>query len=242
MDTVIAFYQGLRLPLQAARVITKSRKLFVLSTLPLGVSLALTFLTGSALHGLIQGGAASLGAGLGLSLTGWVGNLVSGVATLIAVILGAILFTGFTSLVATPFNDFLAEASEPAAGLGAVPPLRLGLRLKLIWLDAVKSAAALLIVITATAFSWVPVLNLLGFTLAAFAIAFQYITYPQTRRNLGLKSSLGFLKDHPASCFGFGVAYGFLFSIPVISAFVIPLAVVGGTLLYGEKSEKSSEH
>jgi CysZ protein len=236
MNSLIAFYHGLTNPLQAARAISKSLKLFTLAILPLTVSLALTFWSGTAIQGIIQGLTGSLLTWLGLSLTGWVGGLVAGLATLIAILLGAVLFTAVASLVATPFNDFLAEAAEPLAGLESVPTPSLRLRLKLIWIDVLKTAAALLVLVTATALSWVPILNLFGFTLAALAIAFQYITYPQTRRGHGLRKSLGFITKNLASCFGFGLSYGFLFSIPVFSAFVIPLAVVGGTLLFGRKS------
>ncbi len=94
-----------------------------------------------------------------------------------------------------------------------------------------KAVAATCVTIMALIFSWIPVLNLFAFALAFLLITFQYISYPQTRRGIGFREGARFLRLHPFACLGFGLSVSFLFAIPVVSAFVLPVAVVGGTLL-----------
>jgi CysZ protein len=82
--------------------------------------------------------------------------------------------------------------------------------------------------------SWIPALNFLSAALAFLLMTFQYVSYAQTRRGHGLIESLKWILLHPASCMSFGAVLTLLFSIPLISVFAIPVAVVGGTLLFAQ--------
>ncbi|MCR4313075.1 MAG: hypothetical protein NUV58_02410, partial [Candidatus Roizmanbacteria bacterium] len=62
-------------------------------------------------------------------------------------------------------------------------------------------------------------------------VTFQYISYPQTRRDVGIRQGAKFLWHHIYACTGFGSIFLLLFAIPFLSSFVLPLAVIGGTLL-----------
>jgi len=79
--------------------------------------------------------------------------------------------------------------------------------------------------------AWIPVVNVAAFFLTCVLICFQYTSYPQTRRGVGIKDGVRFLFQYFYSCLGFGMVLIALFSVPFFSCFMLPLAVVGGTLL-----------
>ena len=54
---------------------------------------------------------------------------------------------------------------------------------------------------------------------AAYLLCFQYLSYPQARRGLGIFKSIAFLFKFPFACLGFGGAVSLLFAIPLISSF-----------------------
>jgi uncharacterized protein involved in cysteine biosynthesis len=118
----------------------------------------------------------------------------------------------------------------------APPELPWTAKIRLIGIDLVKSVFAGIAAIIALLVSWIPGLNLIAFFVSFLLIAFQYVSYPQTRRNLPLREGLAFLRRHTFACAGFGLAMSLLFAIPVVSAFCLPLAVVGGTLLVARAS------
>ena len=100
-----------------------------------------------------------------------------------------------------------------------------------IFIDIVKSIASAGVGIIALLLSWVPIVNIFAFALAFLLVAFQYISYPQTRRGIGLIDGAGFLRRHFFASVGFGTTVTILYMIPFLSSFMLPLAVVGGTLL-----------
>jgi CysZ protein len=152
------------------------------------------------------------------------------VALLIA---GAVTFSLVATIVASPFNDFLAEAAEPFAEppLPAVVTRGWRHQLRLLRIDLLKSALAGLTTLLALLLAWVPGLNLLVFALAFLMVTFQFISYPQTRRGVTVRGGLAFLWRHAWACAGFGLVISALFSLPLIASLALPLAVVGGTLL-----------
>jgi CysZ protein len=171
------------------------------------------------------------------------------VAKILIFIIAALTFSFLASLVATPFNDFLAESAERWAVEGSQPLLPLptypatGIfagywrnKVRLIGIDSLKTIASLTMGIIALFCSWVPILNIIAFTLSFLILTFQFISYPQTRRGQNIDYAVHFLFRHFFACLGFGAAVLLLFSIPFVSIFSLPLAVVGGTLLVGRAS------
>ncbi len=112
-----------------------------------------------------------------------------------------------------------------------VPPQPLFKKLRLLGLDMVKSVAATGAGLVALMLSWMPVVNFLALLMTFLLFCFQYISYPQTRRGLGVDEGFRFLWNHLYACLGFGAVISILFAIPIFSSFCLPLAVVGGTLL-----------
>ena len=145
----------------------------------------------------------------------------------------ALTFVFTSSIVASLFNDILAERTErfTEIPLPSVTKKTLKEHARLIGIDLFKTVTTFSATVFAIVFCWVPIINIFAFILVFLFVTFQYISYPQTRRSIGLRQGAKFLWHHIYACTGFGAILSFLFAIPFLSSFVLPLAVVGGTLL-----------
>ena len=170
---------------------------------------------------------------LGFGTDSWRGWSFILFGKMILWMIAALTFIFTSSIVASPFNDILAERSEKftEAPLPPVTNNSFKQNIKLIGIDLFKTATAISAAVFAIMFFWLPVVNIFAFLLVFLLVTFQYISYPQTRRSIGLKHGAKFLWHHIYACTGFGAILSFLFAIPFLSSFVLPLAVVGGTLL-----------
>ena len=234
-----SFRFGFMLPILSARTILRQPSLMALSALPVAISLAL--------YGFVilrlQSGARDWVTGFftshGWAAQGWALWLIQILLTLTLFLVSALTFSIVTSIVASPFNDFLAERAERYA-LPALPPtpqLRFAGKARLIAIDVAKTLAALAAGGATLIVSWVPVINAIAIVLTCLLVAFQYVSYPQTRRSQGLGYGIVFLFRHFFACVGFGAVTMILFSIPLLSVFMLPIAVVGGTLLVARSQE-----
>jgi uncharacterized protein involved in cysteine biosynthesis len=228
MQSFRSLIYGLTLPLLSLRVILKDPKLLILSILPI----VTTFL----LYGFLISSAQDSVRDLVVQhfqTGGWAAWIVLILVKILLIIVGALTFSFVASVASSPFNDFLAERAEKHAvpALPQVPSMPLGRKAVLIAIDLGKSLAAGIAMLAALLLSWVPVVNVIALVVSLLLVTFQFISYPQTRRGLGLGEGVRFLGRHFFACLGFGLAFTFLFSLPLISAFFLPLAVVGGTLL-----------
>jgi uncharacterized protein involved in cysteine biosynthesis len=239
-DRVASLVYGLTLPLVALRLILRNRALLLWSALPIALTLALSVWGVAWMKGKLAAAAMTW-----MNAHGYAEGSLTVQAALIFLqiilfVLAAVCFSILAGIVASPFNDLLAEATERKSSppLPALPAEMGSFRAKVraVWIDIVKTIAVGilqlgLIFVGLVAF-WIPGLNLIPFALAFWLLAFQFVSYPQTRRGEDLRVSARFLREHLFATFGFGAAIGTLFSIPVVSAFALPLAVVGGTLLF----------
>jgi uncharacterized protein involved in cysteine biosynthesis len=224
---------GLTLPVRSASVIARHKTLCLASLGPWLLSLALDIWV---VHRMQQG------------LGGWIRGQLSGTFEWIAIalswvaliIVGALAFTFIAGIVALPFNDWLAEMTETRATppLEPVQGLTWRFRARCLAIDLGKTVCALGLSAIALVFSWVPVLNLLGAALTFLLISFQFVSYPQTRRGQGMKEGARFVGRNLWACLGFGASFALLFAIPLVSSLALPLAVVGGTLLYARASAR----
>lgn len=224
---------GLLLPAIAARLIFRRPSLLLWSALPVALTLSLYFFLIRSLQSAAKTSLLALLSAWGWNPQGWAAAIVLLLIELVLVIAGALTFSLAASIVASPFNDLLAEQTEKFVrpALPAVERPTLLFRMRTIFIDVGKSAAATAAGFLALLLSWIPVVNAVAVLLAFLLFTFQYISYPQTRRGLGLLAGAGFLLQHPFASAGFGAALAFLFAIPILSCLIIPLAVVGGTLL-----------
>lgn len=236
------FFSGFFTPLKALGLIVRNKKLIGLSVLPVVVTaiiyaILLTFIIRFAdtkLDALISR--------TGLNQDNILYSVVHVLVAIVLILASVLTFSLVANLVATPFNDFLAEAAESFAQppLPPVPGMKFKERLRQIWIEFRKSLVVLLIAFFVFLFSLIPVVGLLGLLAAPMLLTYEFVSYPQTRRSYGIRKSLGFLSRNAAACFGFGLMCSLLFLIPFVSCFMLPLAVVGGTLLFA-KCEVASE-
>jgi CysZ protein len=235
-----SFLLGFLLPWKALRLILSTPRLLVWSVIPV-------LLTGSIYVLLIlKTQAAVLGflgdylVTHGMNPSGWAMTLAQIVIRISLLIVGAISFAFIATLVSVPFNDFLAEAAESAAtpSLPAVHSGGFPWRLRLLAIDTAKTLAAMGVGIIAILVSWVPVINFLALLISLLLVCFQFISYPQSRRGQGVLTGTQFLFKYLYSSLGFGAAITALFAVPLVSCFFLPIAVVGGTLLFARASAK----
>jgi uncharacterized protein involved in cysteine biosynthesis len=236
-DSVLSFYYGFTLPIRAFRLIARKKRLMVWSALPIFLTLGLS------IWGVAWVKAKAVAAGMAWVMAkGYAADSFAVHAAVLLLqitlfVLAAVTFSFIAGIVASPFNDFLAEATEPFTD----PPLapsnpRLREKLRAFVIDLVKTGIVtsmqIILLFIGLLAIWIPGVNIIPFAAAFWLLAYQFVTYPQTRRGEGVGASVVFLKRHFFATFGFGASLGFLFAIPVLSSFALPLAVVGGTLLY----------
>jgi uncharacterized protein involved in cysteine biosynthesis len=228
-----SFLYGLTLPFRAGKLILSKPVLLFWSLLPVTLTLSLYGFVVLRLQTMVKLALMMRFASWGLDTHGWSVWLLSLLVQLILLLVGAFTFSAAASVIASPFNDFLAEKTEAFAkpALPAVPKMGFAAKLRLILIDLGKAMAAAVATLLAFLLSWVPIVNLFVFALAFLLITFQYISYPQTRRGEGIGPGLKFLARYPFACLGFGGCLGVLFAIPLVSSLCFPMAVVGGTLL-----------
>ncbi|OFZ17897.1 MAG: hypothetical protein A2X94_12710 [Bdellovibrionales bacterium GWB1_55_8] len=228
-----SFYYGLLLPLEALKLIFKHPVLIFLSIIPILITLVLYILLITGMQEAARGALLGYLTSIGLDPQGWISWIALLLTKIILFIISALTFSIVAAIVASPFNDILAEKTESRSPTPLVPSPISSWRnqLRLISIDVLKSVAAGVAALAAILLSWVPVVNFFALLLAFLLLTFQYISYPQTRRNEGVRDGLRFLWRHSYSCTGFGATLSILFAIPLISSLALPLAVVGGTLL-----------
>ena len=229
-----SLFYGLTLPLRALKLIILHPILLFWSLLPIGITLAVSRLMIGALMNFVKQHLFQLLTHAGISPSSWGAWILLAVTQVLVFLLAAFSFSFIAGIIASPFNDFLAENTERFSTPPLLPPLHKNTfryRVHLLRIDVAKTAAAGLATFLALIFSWVPVLNFAVMWTAFMLIAFQFISYPQTRRGLGFLEGLRFLLRNHFACLGFGISFAFLFAIPLVSSLALPLAVIGGTLL-----------
>jgi CysZ protein len=243
-DRIASFWYGITLPWTALRLIVRKPPLFLWAAIPIAITLALSIWgVGWAKAKLAALGAAWL-ASLGYAPDSWIVTLSLVFMQIALFVLAAISFSLVATLIASPFNDFLSEAVEPYCDprLPAPPSESMTWRGKIraVRIDIAKTFAIgliqLALIVAGALGFWIPGVNLVPLLLAFWLLSFQFVTYPQTRRGEDFRVSVRFLFRHAFATLGFGAAIGTLFAIPIVSAFALPLAVVGGTLLYSRGS------
>lgn len=246
-EVISSFIYGITLPVRSIRLIIRRKSLFTLSFFPILLSIGVSIWGVSALTAYLKGLGMNLLAQYGYSEGTITASAASILFTVVMWILAAIVFSMVAGVIASPFNDLLAESTEKETSLLPVPKSDRPFmnQLKLIRIDIIKT-----LVVTSTQFFflfmgllffWVPVLNVLLAIITIWLMTFQFISYPQTRRGLGLMESIRFIRSHPFAALGFGLVTGSFFALPLLSVFALPTAVVGGTLLYARSLEEEKK-
>jgi len=236
-----SFIYGLTLPLQSFTLLLKHSKLLFFCCLPFLVTLTAYALMFVKAQGLLKEFTAHTFSLWGLNPESSLAGLFLFLSKLMFLLLGAISFSFVGNIITWPLNDFIAESTESYCSppLPPVPSIRVINRIKIIGIDLIKSIFVATLSCVSLLLSLLPFLNFLAILLAILLLSFQFISYPQTRRGEGIFEGIRFLFKHFYACLGFGAGIAFLFSIPFLSCFFLPLAVTGGTLLYARTKGSS---
>jgi CysZ protein len=233
------FFHGFSLPFWALGMIFRSKKLLALSLVAALVSIvvliAVAFFvlryTGHVVH-----------------LLGvrhpphWYGRggyyLVTGFTFVVLLVVGA---NTLPLLFLAPLQDPISEATEEACGDFAPPRFSLHgfLRNSAVAFAHTLARISFLAVghLLLLSLHFLPLVGSLLWAVAANAwtagwLAAEYLDAPMARHLYPFREVQGVIGDRFRLCLGFGVAVYFILWIPVVNVFLIPLAIVGGTLLY----------
>ena len=149
------------------------------------------------------------------------------------------IFSWVFILISIPFSDPLAEETEKILGIHPSirnPEERSVSFFKMLVIDFMKTLFVIFlqigVLMTTLLFFWMPGVQIIAFIINAWLLAFQFLSYPQTRRGLGVFQSFKILGGRPMIVWTFGAVASAFYFVPYVSAFLTPLAVVAGTVLY----------
>ncbi len=217
------FKHGAMLPFNATKLILEHRELKVLSVLPIVVSIVVFALL---IGGTMNGVAALFGTFLPLAAN----VLIQTLALILVLWLAVNSFVFILSLVASPFNDLLAERTERLLGF---PEIKLTLSgiVRVFWLDLRKTSLGLFLSLLLTLLTSLPLLGLAFLIPLALLTTFNFVTYALSRRGKGVRESLIWIREHVWESLGFGSVLLVFWAIPLMNIFALPVSIVGGTLL-----------
>jgi len=150
-------------------------------------------------------------------------------------------FTIVTNIIGAPFNSLLSEKVEimvagqkpnedegiKAALKDAPRAIKRNLRILFYYLPR----AILLLILFI-----IPVINLIAsvlwFIFGCWMMSMQYLDYPLDNHKITFKDMYQHLRKHCIASMSFGCAVMIVSMIPIINFFVMPAAVIGGTLMY----------
>lgn len=174
-------------------------------------------------------------------LPDWLDFLSSVLVPLLYLILGLIgtwLFGFLAIVLSSPLHGNLAAALE--AELAGRQPVIEQTRWQLILHTLRREGQKLRYQVPRLAgvglLSFVPVVNViaapLGFLLAAWLLAAQFVDLPAENRGLPFTTTLAKLRAHRMAALSFGACVVLLLAVPLVNFLTVPVAVAGGVVFW----------
>ncbi|BEQ15694.1 EI24 domain-containing protein [Desulfoferula mesophila] len=241
----LTFLRAFWSPLRGLRLLWDHKRLWPLAAAPFLLNLILFGLAfwlsyaylGDWVRGLLPGGEGWW----------WAALLYVALVLLVLALLGAqiYLFAVVGRVVAEPFLEILTRRTEALAqGMPAGAPwsdagllrdmlrvlrqslkrlvIYLGVMLPLLLVNLVPGVGAILYAVLAWLFT-------------AYFLALEFMDYPLDRRGLSLQQKSRYVRGMGLGWLGFGSAVLVIGLVPVVNFALLPLAAMGGTLLYLER-------
>ncbi|KXX64099.1 sulfate transporter CysZ [Marichromatium gracile] len=172
------------------------------------------------------------------SWLGWLEWILWPVFALLLLVVVFYTFNLVANLIASPFNNLLAEKVEllltgrPLQDSGSVGKLIKEL-LPTLLDELVKVVYALALAIPFLVLLFVPVVGpLLWFLYTAWILAVQYSDYPMGNHGLKFREMRARLRGERGLSLGFGAAAAGLGMVPVVNFILMPSAVAGATAMW----------
>jgi CysZ protein len=230
-------FRGLAIPARAFFLIVRTPKLLALSVL-------CAVVTGLTLVG-VGWGAWSLGQSLSSWLiagdSGWQHAASVGLGVVFFIVLFAAGALTAPNLLLAPLQDPLSEATEAQCGDFTAPPFSLGgvvrgtiesLRHTLLRFVFMALGAVVLLPLNLIPVAGSVLYVVLSSTWSMFWLSVEHLSNPMARHLRPFREVVGALRKRLALSLGIGAALYVLLWIPVLNFFLMPVAVVAGTLLY----------
>jgi len=247
-----AFFQGMGMISQGANFLLKHPRLWILIIVPLAVNLLLFALA-------LGWGYSAFSEMLksfyeGREQTAWYWNglilMVRIFFWILALILVYYIFTPVALVIASPFNDILAEKTERTCGMG-IEESRPGFRRMVrdagfaILSELKRMFLFLFVFLLLLLLNIVPVIgNILYLILSVFwawfCFAFEFTSYTADRRRMGFRQKMEYLGRHPAFFMGFGCMAFLLFMIPFVNVPAMFLCAISGSLAFCAAKRESA--
>lgn len=237
VSTAGDLFRGLAIPLRAFALILTTPKLLLLSLLCAAV-------TGFTLIG-VGFGAWSLGqAGAGALIgadSGWQHAASIGLGVVFFIMLFVVGALTVPNLLLAPLQDPLSEATEVRCGDFTSPPFSLGAALRGVGESLshtlLRFAFMALGLIVLFPLNLIPVAgSVLWVSLSSvwsmFWIAAEHLSNPMARHLRPFRQVIRALRGRLPLALGFGATLYVLLWLPVLNFFLMPVAVVAGTLLF----------
>lgn len=232
------FFQGLSLLGRAFRLIFRTPKLFGLSAL----CAAVTFVSLVVLTVLLWRYTPEWVGHFFTRPEPWYGRalwyVVLVLTFLILLVVGANVVP---PLLLAPLMDPLSETTEELCGGFVSPPFTLGAFLSGLVTGVLHTLARILFLLLGLGvllpLNLIPGLGsilwtVLGSVWTMTWLAGEHLATPMTRRQYPFAEVRRVLRERWLLCLGFGAGVYVLLWVPVLNTFFLPVAVVGGTLLY----------
>ena len=242
-----SFLWGASLLLQSARLIIKKPSLLALVAIPFALNIALYVFLILWAGSLVSPYILEIGTAITHALGTFAFSATLGIAAswilkiafwLLMSLMAAFTFTFVGGLLMSPLNDYLsrqttkiyfAETEQADQNQQEQTHFSLARTMLLEFKRMVIILGFGLLLFLIGSF---PLMQLPAFFAGGYLLCFEYLGYPFSQYSSRLREISGFMLNHKAACLGFGSALLVLMTIPFASMFYLPLAVVGGTLLY----------
>ena len=232
------FFLGMGLPFRAFGLILRSPRLLGLSALCAAVTLvSLVVLTW-----LLWGSSARLVGWAWTQPSAWYALLLWELVRLLTFVL--LLIVGANTvplLLLTPLQDPLSEVTEELCGDFKAPPFRLGHFVRGVGVGLGYTLARVALLLLGLAVL-LPLHLVPGVGSVAFAVlaslwsmnwmAAEHLGGPMARHFYPFRAVRQVLRARRLACLGFGAAVYVILWVPVLNTLFLPLAIVGGTLLF----------
>lgn len=153
-------------------------------------------------------------------------------------------FSSFTQFFAAPFNAILSEKVEKLYNLEQASEIN-----TLSFWEVTKNTIPRELYKFYKSIKWlllmlillfIPMVNLIVPLIGAWLLAIDYLDYPADNRGWSFKESLNIISKKPLKHLLFGFSIYLATLIPIVNFFVVPAAVIAGTLLWHETKNHSA--
>lgn len=237
VNALLDFVRGFALPLRALRLITASRRLLLLSLLSGLVTGAALVMMAVAFWPLSNSWASSLVAG-DTGLLKWARLALAVILYVVVLTLGAL---SVPNVLLAPVGDPISESTELVCGDFEPPKSTLTQVLRGTALSLSHTLVRILLMVFGMVVLWplhfVPLIGgfiwlVVSSLWSMFWLATEHLSTPMARHLYPFSKVVRILRRRLALALGFGAALSMLLWVPIVNFFLLPVAIIAGTLLY----------